>query len=61
MCFCCDDTENQDICGYGQYQCSSEQCISIDKVCDGTSDCLHDADEQHCGMLTAFSVRIIDS
>jgi hypothetical protein len=55
LCMCCDVSEDPYVCGYGQYRCSSEQCISIEKVCDGESDCFNDADERHCGMLSMLS------
>ncbi|CAD5122339.1 DgyrCDS10780 [Dimorphilus gyrociliatus] len=38
-------------CGIGKYLCQSEEyCISIQFVCDGVNHCLHQDDEQNCGL-----------
>ncbi|XP_037037177.1 basement membrane-specific heparan sulfate proteoglycan core protein isoform X11 [Bradysia coprophila] len=32
-------------CGHGEWQCTSDECINIDFVCDGTPDCIDNSDE----------------
>ena len=46
-CYSADDISFE--CGFGLFNCTlSGRCININQVCDGTSDCGSDEDEQDC-------------
>ena len=38
------------VCSFGQFACSSGECIDIEKTCDGSSDCMDkdDEDTRYC-------------
>ena len=37
-----------------QFQCADRVCLSVDSVCDGTSDCLNGEDEHNCSCGFGF-------
>ena len=43
-------------CSEDEFTCASGECISMQKRCDGFSNCLDDSDEQECNSKSCFKI-----
>lgn len=41
-------------CGFGEFHCENDRCITMKKRCDGKNDCGDMSDEKNCGMSLIY-------
>lgn len=52
-----------DDCKFNEFRCNKtrDECVSINKVCNGHNDCLDGEDEKGCGKLSTKDLEFYDS
>ncbi len=55
MSYSCSVTMVTD-CGDDEFQCDNGQCVRVEWVCDGDTDCLDGSDEHNCSELLSITV-----